>query len=182
MCKKEDARAAVREVKNVRSLCGCGMFTALDIVLNQFKIILSPTLQISAAFLAVATCAWAYGPVLTGLAGLAANLIKFALRPDGAFNPIWTVLAFVPGFLYGLVLYRRKVTLWRTAAAKALVTGVVNLGLNPLCMAWLYGEGSYWYFLSVRLVKNLVLLPFEIAALYALLKVAEKYWNTHKKA
>lgn len=173
-------RASLREFKNLRSLCGSGMLTALGVVLNQFKIILTPTLQISAAFLATAVGAWAYGPLLTGIAGVLGNVIMFFLRPDGPFNLVWTALAFVPGLLYGLVLYRRPVTLWRTALAKALVTVTVNLGLNPLCMAWLYGNGTYWYFLSERLVKNLALLPVEIAALYALLRAAERYFKTHR--
>ncbi len=167
-------RAALREVRRVHSLCGGGMLTALNIVLNQFKLILTPTLQISAAFLATAVSGWAYGPVLTAMACGIADILKYLLRPDGPFNLVWTAVAFVPGVLYGLVLYRRPVTLWRTALAKALVTAVVNLGLNPLCMAWLYGTGSYWYFLSARLVKNLVLLPFETALLYGLLRIAQK--------
>lgn len=167
-------RAALREVRTLRSLCGSGMLTALNIALNQFKIILTPTLQISAAFLATAVGGWAYGPVLTALACGIADILKFLLRPDGPFNFWWTAIAFVPGLLYGLVLYRRPVTLRRTALAKALVTLIVNLGLNPLCMALLYGSGSYWYYLSSRVVKNLLLYPLETALLYALLRAVEK--------
>lgn len=162
------------ELHRLRSLCGCGMLMALNIVLDQFKIILSPTLQISPGFLSTAVCGWAFGPLLAALGCGITDILKFLLRPDGPFNLVWTAVAFVPGVVYGLVLYRRPVTLWRTALAKALTTLIVNLGLNPLCMAWLYGNGSYWYFLSSRLLKNLLLLPLEIALLYALLRVAEK--------
>lgn len=163
-----------RQLRNLGSLCGVGMLMALNVVLDQFKIILSPTLQVSFGFLSTAVSAWAYGPLLTAMGCGVTDILKFLLRPDGPFNLVWTAVAFVPGLVYGLVLYRRPVTLWRTAAAKGLCTLTVNLGLNPLCMAWLYGTGSYWYFLSSRLVKNLLLLPVEIAALYGLLRAAEK--------
>ncbi len=165
---------AMQEVKNLRSLCGSGMMIALNVILNQFKIILTPVLQISASFLAVAVSGWAFGPIMAALGCGVADILKYLLFPDGPFNIVWTAVAFVPGIIYGLVLYRRPVSLWRTTAAKTLETVIFRLGLNPLCMALLYGEGSYWYYLAMRVVKNLVLLPVEIAVLYALLRLAEK--------
>lgn len=157
----------------LETLCGCGMLLAMDLVLNQFKLIVSPTLQVSFGFLAVALCGWAYGPLWTALMCGVADVLEYLLLPDGPFNLLWTVLAFVPGILYGLLLHKRPVTLLRTALARAVTVAVVNLGLNPLCMSWLYGSG-YWYFLSERLVKNLVLLVPEIALLYGLLRAMER--------
>ena len=165
----------------LETLCGCGMLLAMDLALNQFKLIISPTLQVSFAFLAVALCGWAYGPLWTAVMCGLADVLEYLLLPDGPFNPLWTVLAFVPGVLYGLFLHKRPVTLARTALARAVTVAVVNLGLNPLCMSWLYGSG-YWYFLSERLVKNLALLVPEIALLYALLRAVERVLGTkHKK-
>ncbi len=166
--------AAVAELYTLRSLCGAGMLTALGIVLNQFKLILTATLQVSACFLATGVCGWAYGPVLCTLAAALDDIIKFLLLPDGPFNPVWTVLGALTGLIYGLVLYKKPVTLWRTALAKGLVTLIINLGLNPLCMTLLYGKGTYWYYLGERLLKNLLLLAPEVLLLYAVLRVMEK--------
>ena len=96
------------------------------------------------------------------------------IKPRGAFNPVWTLVAVVPGLIYGLVLYRKPVSLWRTALAKTLETVIVRWGLNPLCMVLLLGEGGYWFYLSTRLVKNLLLLPLEVAAMYAVLKALQR--------
>ncbi len=165
---------AAAELYNIRSICGAGMLTALGVVLNQFKIIITATLQVSACFLATGACGWAYGPVVATLASAIDDIIKFLLLPDGVFNPVWTVLGALTGLIYGLVLYRQPVTLWRTALAKGLVTLIINLGLNPLCMALLFGKGTYWYYLTERLAKNLLLLAPEVLALYAVLRVLER--------
>lgn len=167
-------RAAFAEVRKLRSICGTGMLTALNIVLDQFSVMLTPTLRIGLGFLPASVCGWACGPVMSGLLCAVSDVLTFMIKPRGAFNPVWTLVAFVPGLIYGLVLYRRPVSLWRTALAKALETVIVRWGLNPLCMVLLLGEGGYWFYLSSRLVKNLLLLPLEVAAMYVVLKAMQR--------
>ncbi len=167
-------RAALTEIRKLRSICGTGMLTALNIVLDQFSVMLTPTLRIGLGFLPASVCGWAYGPVMAGLLCAVSDVLTFMIKPRGAFNPVWTLVAVVPGLIYGLVLYRRPVSLWRTALAKALETILVRWGLNPLCMVLLLGEGGYWFYLSTRLVKNLLLLPLEVAAMYVILKAMQR--------
>lgn len=167
-------REAFAEIRRLRSICGAGMLTALNIVLDQFSVMLTPTLRIGLGFLPAGVCGWAYGPVMAGLLCAVSDVLTFIIKPRGAFNPVWTLVAVIPGVIYGLVLYRRPVSLWRTALAKTLETVIVRWGLNPLCMALLLGEGGYWFYLSSRLVKNLLLLPLEIAAMYTILKAMQR--------
>ncbi|MBQ8611281.1 MAG: folate family ECF transporter S component [Oscillospiraceae bacterium] len=167
-------RSAAAELRKLRSICGAGMLTALNVVLDQFSVMLTPTLRIGLGFLPASVCGWAYGPVMAGLLCAVSDVLTFVIKPRGAFNPVWTLVAFVPGLIYGLVLYRKPVSLWRTALAKALETVLVRWGLNPLCMMLLLGEGGYWFYLSTRLVKNLLLLPLEVAAMYVVLKAMQR--------
>ena len=167
-------RMAWGEIRRLRSICGAGMLTALNIVLDQFSVMLTPTLRIGLGFLPAGVCGWACGPVMAGLLCAISDVLTFMIKPRGAFNPVWTLVAVVPGLIYGLVLYRKPVSLWRTALAKTLETVLVRWGLNPLCMVLLLGEGGYWFYLSTRLVKNLLLLPLEVAAMYAVLKALQR--------
>lgn len=167
-------RAAAAEVRKLRSICGAGMLTALNVVLDQFSVMLTPTLRIGLGFLPAGVCGWAYGPVMAGILCAVSDVLTFVIKPRGAFNPVWTLVAFIPGLIYGLVLYRKPVSLWRTALAKTLETVIVRWGLNPLCMMLLLGEGGYWFYLSTRLVKNLLLLPLEVAAMYIVLKALQR--------
>jgi len=73
------------------------------------------------------------------------------------------------GFLYGLILYRKPVTLGRTAAAHLSVMVVVTFLLNPLWLSMMYGQ-AFVALVGMRVIKNLFLFPVEVAMLYALLK------------
>lgn len=166
----EMMRDAARELKNVRSLTGASMLSALNVLLHLLlTVVVSTTQVISVAFLATAASGLLYGPLLTGVIGVATDLIKYLLRPNGGFFPGFTFNEFVIGFLYGLILYKKPVTLARTLAARISVTVLVNLCLTPLWLSMMYGN-VFIVLVSARIVKNIVLLPVETALLYFILK------------
>lgn len=167
-------RESARELKNVRSLTGASMLSALNVLIHlMFTFFVSTTQIISVAFLATAASGLLYGPLLTGVIGVATDLIKYMLRPNGGFFPGFTFNEFVIGFLYGLILYKKPVTLARTFAARVAVTVLVNLFLTPLWLSMMYGK-AFIVLVSARLLKNIIMLPLETALLYFILKkVAE---------
>ena len=65
---------SAREMRDVRSLAGSSMLTALSVVLNQFTIFFTQVLRLSVTFLPVAMCAMLYGPLLTGAMGAAFSI------------------------------------------------------------------------------------------------------------
>lgn len=161
---------SARESRSARSLTGTSMLMALSVLLNQFTIFVSALIRISFTFLPIAAAGMLFGPVLTGFAGAAIDVLKYFTRNDGsAFFPGFTISEFVRGFLYGLILYRKPVTLARTAFAHFSVMAVVTFLLNPLWLSMMYGQ-AFIALVGMRVVKNLVLFPIEVAMLYALLK------------
>ena len=139
---------SAREMRDVRSLAGSSMLTALSVVLNQFTIFFTQVLRLSVTFLPVAMCAMLYGPLLF---------------------PGFTISEFMRGFLYGVFFYRRRVTLPRVAAAHLSVVVIVTLVLNPLWLSIMFGD-AFIALVSMRLVKNIVMFPIEVGLLYFLLK------------
>ena len=94
---------AVQEFKRVSSITVAAMMMALNTLLGYFKIILIPKiLTISFASLAVGACALVCGPLLSGCMAAVADIIKYVVRPDGAFFVGFTLNEFLVGFIYGL--------------------------------------------------------------------------------
>lgn len=167
-------KQALSELKNVRSLVGCGLLGALGIVIKALSVQLTTTLRISFYFLTIGISGYLFGPLMAGLQAVVIDLLGFLLSPTGPYFFGFTLNAFISGVIYGMWLYRRKVRLWRCAAACITAAVVINLFLNPLWLAILY-QNAFWVLVAERLVTNAIQLPFNIAMLYGLLKLAEKY-------
>lgn len=165
---------ALSEFKKLRSITGGGVLAALNVIIGgAFSI--SKTLRISFGFLMIGTSAMLYGPFVTGMLGVVADILKFFLLPQtGPYFPWFTVGAFISGFIQGMVLYRKPVTLARTFMARLLVVLINNLFLNPLFLSMLYGN-AFVLLLGERIIKNLVMLPVETALLLILLKQVSRF-------
>lgn len=157
----------------VATIAACGMLLALKVVLGMFTLNVSPLLKIGFSFLPIAAAGMLFGPVAGGAVGALGDVVSYLISPTGPYFPGFTLNAFLSGFLYGAFLFRKPVTLLRSALAKTSVTVLVNLLLNPLWLAVLYSK-AFLAVLSARIVTNLILLPVDIALLFLLLKVMEK--------
>ncbi len=166
-------KTSANELKSTSALTVSAMLTSLNVVLHFFTVVVSDFLQISFSFLPLALTGFLYGPVVGGIAGALGDILKYIMRPTGAFFPGFTFNAFLTGFLFGLILYKKPVTLSRVFIANLCVTVIVHLFFTPLWLSMMYGKGFIALF-SVRIVKNIVMLPIETAMLYSLAKVVSK--------
>lgn len=166
-------RLSMREIGSIRTIAVCGMLLALKMVLNLFTINVGSLLKIGFAYLPIAAAGILFGPIVGGIVGAAGDILGYFVQPSGPYFPGFTLNAFLSGFLYGLLLYRRPVKLTRTFTTKALITLLVSLVLNPLWLSVLYGK-AFFAVVSARIAANLAMLPIDTAVLFALLKVIEK--------
>lgn len=165
---------AVGELKNVRSLAGASMLSALGVVIHALTTVAASLTQIvSFTFLTVGVSGLLYGPVVTGCIGAITDILKYIVKPNGGFFPGFTLSEFLLGFLFGLFFYQRKVTLLRVFAAKLTTTLLINLTLTPLWLSMMYGN-AFIVLVSGRIVKNLIMLPIETGLLYFLLKKVQE--------
>lgn len=156
------------ELKNLRSITGIAMLLALSIVLDAFSIRITPTLKIGVGFLVTALLGMLYGPVTAGVAAAAGDIIKYILKPIGAYFPGFTLTAILGGVIYGMFFYHRKPTVWRVIASKTLINLLLNCVLNTLWSSILYGK-AFFAILPARVIKNLTYLPFQCVMLYVVL-------------
>ena len=143
------------------------LFTALSLVLHRFSFGNS-FVRIGPAFIATVLAAYYLGPWLAAFGAAIGDQINVLLFSPGINFPGFTLSAVAAAIIYGLLLYKRPVKLWRVALAVALVTLIVNVAMNTF---WLNMLGTPWQgVIGVRLIKEAITLPIQIAVSYALLK------------
>ena len=162
-----------KQLHRPQALAGAALLAALHLVLNQFTIPLGPYLQVGFDFLTIGTTGMLYGPWVAGISGIITDILGYMLRPDGPYFPGWTLSAFLMGVLYGLLLYGRRVHLGRVIVTRVLMVVIFNFFLTPLWLSMLYGQ-AFVVMTGMRLVKNLIKFPLDVALLYMVLRLADK--------
>ena len=166
-------RESAAEQKKPQTLVVTAMMIAMNIALSCVHVYLTPQMRVGFGFLTNAITGMLYGPVVAATAGAVGDVLSYLIRPDGAYFPGFTITAALGGLIYGFLLYRRPMTLPRAIVAKSSISLLLNVLLNTFWMVVLYGK-SFTALFPVRLTKNLMLLPVEIALLYIIGKTVQK--------
>lgn len=166
-------RESAAEQKKPQTIVVTAMMIAMNIALSSMHVYLTPQMRVSFGFLTNAITGMLYGPVVAATAGAVGDVLSYLIRPDGAYFPGFTITAALGGLIYGFFLYRRPMNLPRAIAAKASISFLLNVLLNTFWMVVLYGK-SFTALFPVRLTKNLMLLPIEVALLYVVGKAVQK--------
>ena len=170
----EKFRQSAQELKQVRTLTGVAMLLAMSVVISfTASVRVTETIKIGLGYLITALLGMLYGPFTAALAAGAGDLIKYLLKPDGAYFFGFTLTAMLGGVVYGVFFYREKCTIPRAIASKATVSLLLNCLLNTVWVSWLYGM-PFFGALGPRVIKNLMALPFEIVLLYIVLNGMNK--------
>lgn len=161
--------ASTAEFRNLKSLAFAGLTIALGTVLSFIYIPVGVNLKISFAFLVLVFGSMIFGPTVGLAAGLAYDLIGYFLFPSGVFFPGYTLSTMLEFFVYGIFLYRNRITVLRISLMKVVVDLAIHVGLGSLWSEILYGKG-YYYFFARSIIKNIIMLPIEVIMIVALLQ------------
>ena len=171
--------------KRTMKLVMCSLLLSLAGVVSLIEIMPIQEMKITFTFIFIALCGYLYGPA-TGMAfGASADIIGYIVNPAGGMLfPGFTVTALISGFFYGLTMNREyakngKLPLWRIITAKSLDTVICNIILNTFCCSVLYGD-TFIALLPARVIKNLVMLPFETIILVVIVAFLEEYTSKYK--
>lgn len=159
--------SAVGELKNLRRLAFAALTVALSIVISSLYIPVSDNLRIYFKFLVTSVGSAVYGPLAALLVGAVSDTLGFFLHPSGAYFPGYMLSEMLGCLFYALLLYRKRVSVLRLFVAKLLINLLINILLGSLWSAILFSKGFIFYF-TQSIVKNLLLLPLEVAAMTAL--------------
>ena len=116
-----------------------------------------------------------YGPLVGMMAGAVIDTVGFLISSFGEpYFPGFLITAILSGLLYGMLLYRRKPTVWRIILLRIIINYGSNVLLGSVWKAMLYGKG-YLYYATTGLVKNTLLLPLEVFLTWVVLSAAVRY-------
>ncbi|MDK2808027.1 MAG: riboflavin transporter [Clostridiales bacterium] len=161
-----------KELKNLKSITLLAMLGALSIVLGYFTIMPLPSIKINATFLPNEFVYYLFGPVTGAIFGASMDVLTYLIRPTGPFFFGFTLSACLNGFLFGILLYKRPLSLLRIATANLLQMIFINLLLNTYWISMLYGT-PFLVLLPARFFKAIVMLPIETTLFYLFVKAVE---------
>lgn len=169
-------RTSMDELKNIRTLTMTALFGCMSVVMGYFTIQIGDFLKIGFSSVVQQFVYYLFGPGTGMLFAGAMDILKFAVRPTGAFFPGYTLNAMVAAVIYGFFYYRQRITLRRVLAAQFLVAMVCNVCLGTLWwhMTTTQASAAFWPVFGVRLGKNLVQWPLNSLLFYGAWEFMEK--------
>lgn len=167
-----------KELKVTHNLVLCGLMAALAVVLNYTtSIFITPNIRIGFSGLPNRVVEYLFGPWIGAVFGAMLDILKYLLKPDGgAFFFGYTFNVMVAGVIYGFILYKKPVRIWRILIAEFLTKAIVNCGLNTLWIAVLNGN-AFMAILPARALKNIIMLPVDTVILFFTLTFVSRLLN-----
>lgn len=162
---------AFGELRDPKMLTLAALFIALRMVIKTLKIPVNDTMNVYFTFAINALGSYIYGPAVGFVSGAACDTISFLIKPSGPYNPAFMLIEALGSFLYGIFLYRSRVSIVRLFLSKFSVSLICNIFLTPLFLSLMYGNKSLSALMASRILKNAIMLPIETAVLAVLFAV-----------
>ena len=175
-------KESMEELKDVRALATCGILAALAVALKFVASIdIGEYIRIGISDLPGMAVSVLFGPATGGIFWAVLDIVKYLVAPTGPFFPGFTISAAVNGVIFGLILYRRPLSLQRVFAAQLVSKVVVSLLINTAWLSMLYGN-AFMVMLPARLLTNAVMLPIDTALTFVILRFVLRLWQQTMRA
>lgn len=161
------------ELKDLKSLAMTAMLLAIAVVLGFYRLQLTESVRVGFDFIANELTGMMFGPVVGGLMGGLADIVKYMVKPIGAFFPGFTISGAIGGMIYGIILYKKPLSLKRVLVANGLNAVFVNMLLNTYWLTLLYGN-AFMALLPARIIKQLIMYPIDVILFYTVAKILTK--------
>ena len=165
---------AWHELKKTKVLAVTAMLIAIGVILDFcFSLQLTESIKIGVSGIPNELTSMMFGPIVGGIMGGIGDILKFLIKPTGAYFFGFTLNAILGPVIYGVFLYQRPVRFGRILAAKITVSLLVNLLLGTWWLTILYGSG-FIAILPARLIKQIVSVPIDSVIFYLIAKALER--------
>ena len=165
---------SLAELQSLRNVVFCGLMAAIAVALGYLTSIqLGPYIKIGFSGYPNQVVACFFGPAVGAIFGAVLDILKWFIKPTGAFFPGFTISAALGGIIYGFAFYKKKITVARVFVAHLIVTIFVNIILNTLWLTMFYDQ-AVMAILPMRVVKNACMLPVDTFLTFTILKALER--------
>src|SRR5699024_625325 len=123
---------------DLQQLVFLGIVVAMKIILSQFSF--GPVMvKVGLGCIGSVLLGYLVGPLWGTIGGGISDLMSSALFGNqGGFFMGFTLTAMAGPFIYALFLYNKPVKIWRIIASTILLSVIVNIVMNILCLHILY--------------------------------------------
>lgn len=156
---------------SVKELCTVAMLVAITVILSYISgyLRIGPVSKFNISFISVYVAGAAFGPWVGGIVAAMADIVSFLANPTGPFMPWFTVIEFMGGFLFGLILFRGNRDRSRLNFVFRVVLCVVlqylvNI-IRTYMLAELYYGGKFLVTFVSRIPSTTIMAGVKIAAL-----------------
>lgn len=171
-------KASAQEFHSIRVITTCGVLAALGVVLKYVASIdIGQFIRIGISGIPDLITAAMFGPVVGGIFGAVLDILKYIVEPNGPFFPGFTLNAALTAVIFGMILYRKKVTFLRVLIAEIITKVTVSMFLTAVWLSVLYGQ-AFTIIFTARIISCLVMIPIDAAITYAILKLLRRFWRT----
>jgi len=182
---------SAKEMKYLLTIVVCGLMAALAIVLSTTaSFYITDNIKIGVSGLPNRVVDYLFGPVVGCIFGGVMDIVKFFIKPDGAFFPGYTLTAMLGGLIYGTFFYRIHINqpkddristlilanlkaILLIFIAEVLVKVFCNMGLNTIWSAMFTGK-AFLALLPTRILKNLIQIPVDTILHFVLIKMVQQ--------
>lgn len=170
-----------------KEICVVAMLIAITVVLSFISGYLrTPVGKLNISFISVYVCAYLFGPLMGGLTGALADLISVWVSASGAPIPLFTVIEFINGFIFGLFFFKgensSKRPLYKTVIY-ALLCVVIQYIVNLLRVPVLAGLQNLTLFevFIMRIPSTTLMLIVKFAGIILIEPYMETFVKKIKK-
>lgn len=158
---------------STKRLCILSLLLAVNVAISSIYIPITPDLHVEFTFIIIMYIAANFSLPECITFAVLEDLITYFLFQSSQwpFFPGYTISAVV-GIIIYFVFLHKKVSILNVAISKTLVNILINVGLGSLWNAMMYSK-AFIYYAGISIIKNLVLLPFEIIAFFLIFKALE---------
>ncbi len=153
-------------MSKAKEMVWMSIFIALEIILTRFFSFSIWSMRIGFGFIPIVAAGIWLGPVKGGCVAAVADIVGAILFPTGAYFPGFTLVAFLRGSTYGLLLHKEQ-GVKRVIVAVLATQFILSLLLNTLCISILYGV-KYVPLLATRILQITIACPIQILIIQAM--------------
>lgn len=162
-----------KEMKKLNTIVITALLIAIGIILGQFSIQITDTMKIGISFIATQMTAMLFGPVVGGVMGGVTDILKFIIKPTGPFLIGYTISAILGPVIYGMMLYKKPIALWRILLSKTVVAIFINLLLGTF-WSYHYFGAAFWAAIPAKLIQQIIQVPIQSILYYFVVKALQK--------
>lgn len=145
------------------------LLTALQVVLGNLVQIPLLSKQFNLGFLPIAVAGAMFGAPAAMIVGGLGDFFGAQLFPAGAYFFGFTLSNVLVGLIYGLALYKKRLTLPRMVLA-VVGASILYLFLNSYWLQIIVPTKTYWVWVGLRWWTYLIEIPLNVTILYFTLR------------